>query len=331
MKLRFNVTGWTAAAVAVLGLHSSPARSEDQKRTVGSGSDYTLETADQVRATDFANIDKGDFQVPQALKGAGANVKLMQMSPKQLDELYVQLTSGPIPSGFLGGKATIPPNEMVRKLLFLEDQPKAAALGLAFLNQLPENLWSGKFFQRELDPNTKQPYASKDDPKRVWLLNRINLTGERLVSPQQINARNMLFPAKVYCGQSLFDSRRESIVIDYKYGQEDFPQYLTDAQDPLTKAQRLKLDWVAGPRGLAIRDEIRMVRPGLYLGRAYVHGAFLLYFALESGSVNADAPAVANDDCWIGHQRQLARNKATGKQSDYINITDNGRPAADKP
>lgn len=67
----------------------------------------------------------------------------------------------------------------------------------------------------------------------------------------------LLFPAKLYCGESLLDSRREAIIIDYAFTDE-IPGY------------RDKPDFLAGRNGLKVRDEIRMVRPGLYLGRAYM-------------------------------------------------------------
>ena len=66
--------------------------------------------------------------------------------------------------------------------------------------------------------------------------------------------------------------------------------------------------WVYG--GLRIRDEIRMVRPGLYLGRAYVNRAFLLNFTLFNADVaERDGPAFARgeavaEDCWPGEQRR---------------------------
>src|SRR3546814_2934370 len=72
----------------------------------------------------------------------------------------------------------------------------------------------------------------------------------------------LLFPAKLYCGQSLLDSRRESIIIDYAFT-DTLPVY------------REKPDFLAGRNGLKLRDEIRMVGPGFYLGRAYVDRVFL--------------------------------------------------------
>ena len=59
---------------------------------------------------------------------------------------------------------------------------------------------------------------------------------------------------------------------------------------------------------MRVRDEIRMVRPGFYLGRAYVNRLFLLNFTLYNADV-ADAGAAAfnsgkpiTEDCWPGEQ-----------------------------
>ena len=113
----------------------------------------------------------------------------------------------------------------------------------------------------------------------------------------------LLFPAKLYCGQSLLDSRRESIIIDYFFTDE-IPGY------------REKPDFLAGRNGLAVRDEIRMVRPGFYLGRAYVGKVFLLNFMLYNKAIaERDGPAYVRDrkvaeDCWPGTQ---ARTVAAAK------------------
>jgi hypothetical protein len=105
----------------------------------------------------------------------------------------------------------------------------------------------------------------------------------------------LLFPAKLYCGQSLLDGRRESVIIDYAYSDE-LPGYQANP------------DALAGRNGLRVRDEIRMVRPGLYLGRAYVSKAFLLNFVLYNEEVAAAGldgflrgEPVA-EDCWPGEQ-----------------------------
>jgi hypothetical protein len=95
----------------------------------------------------------------------------------------------------------------------------------------------------------------------------------------------LLFPAKLYCGQSLLDSRRESVIIDYAFG-DDIDGYLPN------------VDSLAGRNGLQVRDEIRMVRPGFYLGRAYMGRVFALNFTLYNDAA-AKAGAVQGD-CWDG-------------------------------
>jgi hypothetical protein len=135
-------------------------------------------------------------------------------------------------------------------------------------------------------------------------LKKLGLVEEDAANPlQKINAGGgdqwLLFPAKLYCGQSLLDGRRESIIIDYAFTDE-IPGY------------RPMPDSLAGRDGFKIRDEIRMVRPGLYLGRAYIDRAFALNFVLYNKEVaERDGPAFAkggrvNEDCWSGTQQRMA-------------------------
>ena len=105
----------------------------------------------------------------------------------------------------------------------------------------------------------------------------------------------LLFPARLYCGQSLLDSRRESIIIDYFFTDE-MPGY------------RQRPDYLAGRNGLKVRDEIRMVRPGLYLGRAYIGRVFLsISSSTARRSPSATGPGssktgAVQEDCWTGTQ-----------------------------
>ncbi len=105
----------------------------------------------------------------------------------------------------------------------------------------------------------------------------------------------LYFPAKLYCGQSLLDSRKESVIIDYAFTDE-LPDY-----HPVP-------DKLGGREGLLIRDEIRMVRPGFYLGRAYTDGTFLLNFtvyndaAAKAGSDEFQRTGKISEDCWTGPQ-----------------------------
>ena len=266
----------------------------DPKTLEGSGTTYGTSSGE-----DLAKLDNG----PIAAAGGYTQDGLAAMNAEQLDVIYAGLTSGPIPDGFYRGKVVVPPDrglEVVKPILGI-------GVSTAMIKKLAEQIWSGKFFNRE---------------KRL-LQNQINLVGGSVLQlpiPRAVNDANMIFPAKVFCGQSLFDSRRESVIIDYKYGEPDWPADLKSS-DPATEAQRATLNWVAGPKGLMIRDEIRMVNPGLYLGRAYLQGVFGLYFILkyapESGGQDPQALVQQfGDECWIGHQRQQQLGK---KQSDYVN------------
>ena len=142
------------------------------------------------------------------------------------------------------------------------------------LELVGKHLWRGKVFYRD---------------ERV-LRNRIDdttllkpLIDGDLSTIQKITVNGkdqwLLFPARLYCGQSLLDSRRESVIIDYFYTDE-------------IAGYRERPDYLAGRRGLQVRDEIRMVRPGFYLGRAYLGKIFLLNFSLynkEIASRDGDA------------------------------------------
>ena len=94
---------------------------------------------------------------------------------------------------------------------------------------------------------------------------------------------------------ALLDARRDSIIVDYNYNDE-------------IEGYRKSPDSLAGRGGLRIRDEIRMIRPGFYLGRAYANRAFLLNFTLYNpDAAERDGPAFANaaaiaEDCWPGEQ-----------------------------
>jgi hypothetical protein len=113
----------------------------------------------------------------------------------------------------------------------------------------------------------------------------------------------LLFPARLYCGQSLLDSRRESIIIDYAFTDE-LPGY------------HERPDYLAGRNGFQIRDEIRMVRPGFYLGRAYAGRAFLLNFVLYNEAIaERDTEAFRKtgavaEDCWTGTQARTTTTLA---------------------
>jgi hypothetical protein len=215
---------------------------------------------------------------------------------EQVDQIYARLTAGPIPDGPFDGGLFFPKGtsgdrrlaEIVGGLPGLAVELKAQKLEL-----IGRTLWKGKVFYRE-----QRLLRNRVDD--LALLGPI-IDGNRAdLEKIEVNGKDqwLLFPARLYCGQSLLDSRRESIIIDYAFTDE-LPGY------------RERPDFLAGRRGFQVRDEIRMVRPGFYLGRAYLGRIFLLNFTLYNKEI-ADrergafaATGQAKEDCWPGTQQRL--------------------------
>ena len=250
-----------------------------------------LEHELSLKPTDLMKI------TPENLKGA---------TQEQVDQIYARLTAGPIPDGVYDGQMFFPKGSSERARLaeivgggikgFVVDR-KAATL-----ERIGEFIWKGKVFYRNEsvlrnrieDLQILKPIVGPDVDK----IKKLEMDGKDAW---------LLFPAKLYCGQSLLDGRRESVIIDYAFT-DDLPGY------------REMPDILAGREGLEIRDEIRMVRPGFYLGRAYIKKVFALNFTLYNKAVvEKETPAFVssgtiNEDCWIGNQRMTAIASQPGNQ-----------------
>ncbi len=218
---------------------------------------------------------------------------LAKLSQEQVDQIYARLSSGPIPDGPYEGGLFFADGGGLRRISQVLGGLKGSLVNVKLdeLERVGQALWKGKVFFKS-DKILRNMIRDRDYLKLI-------IDGDPDTLPtQNINGKKtwLLFPAKVYCGQSLLDGRRESIVIDYAFSDE-LPGY------------REKPDFLAGRRGLKVRDEIRMVRPGFYLGRAYIDRMFALNFTLYNPQV-ADAGRAeflktggTNDECWIGTQR----------------------------
>lgn len=210
------------------------------------------------------------------------------LSQEQLDQLYARLPAGPIPDGAFDGSIVFPKGSS-GKLRLAEILGGLKGLAAQFkgkkLEIIGETLWKGKVFYRD-------EKVLRNRIEDLTILRPIIGAGE--IPKISVDGRDawLLFPAKLYCGQSLLDSRRESIIIDYAFTDE-LPGY------------RERPDSLAGRNGLKVRDEIRMIRPGLYLGRAYLDRAFGLNFILENktlakaGETDFLAGKIAQE-CWSG-------------------------------
>lgn len=136
--------------------------------------------------------------------------KLMQMSQKELDDLFSSVPAGDLPDGEAEGTAIIAPGTTFSPLI------------AKFINSFA---WQGKVFDRE----------------KGVLRNKI--------LPFGLNA----ILAKVYKDKSWLDGK-ECIVLDYS-------------------ETSIVAQW--------IRDEIRAIGPGVYLGKVYWDDTRLIDFVLE--------------------------------------------------
>lgn len=243
---------------------------------------------------DFAEVEhRHPLSVADLQKLTPDNIQ--RFDQEQIDQIYARLSAGPIPDGAFDGDLVFPKGQSGDRRLA---EIVGGLPGLAVewktikLEQLGRALWKGKVFYRDQrllrnrieDTRLLQPLVGSD-------LGSIPKTS--------VEGRDqwLLFPARLYCGQSLLDSRRESIIIDYAFT-DTLPGY------------REKPDFLAGRNGLQVRDEIRMVRPGFYLGRAYIGRVFLLDFTLYNKAIaERDGPAFAQsgkvaEDCWGGTQER---------------------------
>jgi len=247
---------------------------------------------DYASKPDFAQVEY-EHPIPLAELAKVTPKYLAGLGQEELDQLYARLSSGPIPDGPFDGEIVFPRGSS-GKLRAAEIIGGLEGLGVNFkgkmLETAGETLWKGKVFYR----------AEKVLRNRIQDLAVLRpVIGPGDIPKIDVDGRDawLLFPAKLYCGQSLIDSRRESIIIDYAFSDE-------------IRGYREKPDFLAGRRGLKVRDEIRMVRPGLYLGRAYMDHAFILNFVLYSKDVDKAGRAEfetgqVRDDCWPGTQQRV--------------------------
>jgi hypothetical protein len=238
---------------------------------------------------DFARVERlAPLSLEQRLELTPQN--LATLSQEEVDQIYARLTAGPVPDGPYDGTFFFAKGGGARRLgeVLGGVRELATDLQLEQLRLLGERLWKGKLFYRD-----KMELRNLIEHRaEVALLFGVKEADMRTTSYRGKEV-GLLFPAKLFCGQSLLDSRRESIIIDYAFGDE-IDGYLDG------------VDKIAGRNGLQVRDEIRRIRPGFYLGRAYLARIFALNFTLWNGEVAErglatwKSGAAADEDCWPG-------------------------------
>jgi predicted small lipoprotein YifL len=249
---------------------------------------------------DFAELEaQHPLSVEELYKITPKNLALLEQ--EQVDQIYARLSAGPIPDGAYEGDLFFPKGGSGK--LRLSEIAGGGLKGLLInvagkkLDLMGEILWKGKVFYRD----ERLLRNRIEDLKTLKAVGLIEESDANPLTEITVNGKDqwLLFPAQLYCGQSLLDGRRESIIIDYAFT-DQLPGY------------RRMPDMMAGRDGFAIRDEVRMIRPGLYLGRAYIDRAFVVNFVLynkavdEAGKADYLATGKTAEDCWTGTQhRQL--------------------------
>ncbi|MBI4756867.1 MAG: hypothetical protein HY778_15905 [Betaproteobacteria bacterium] len=294
----FPRVAWAACACALLTLGCSSADKEAPSIAFAShGEGYAAKP-------DFAQMEYlHPLSVEDLYKITPKNIALLEQ--EQVDQIYARLSAGPIPDGPFEGDLFFPRGGSGK--LRLSEIAGGGLRGLLVnvagkkLDLIGETLWKGKVFYRD-------QRLLRNRIEDLSALKGVGLVQEDPDNPlQKIAVRGrdqwLLFPARLYCGQSLLDGRRESIIIDYAFT-DQLPGY------------HAMPDRMAGRDGFAIRDEIRMVRPGFYLGRAYIDRSFVVNFVLYNEQVAEGAKAEfmkagrVQEDCWVGTQRRMVMAQA---------------------
>lgn len=251
--------------------------------------------------TDMARVEH-DYPLSREQRLALTPENLKSFTQEEIDQIYGRLTAGPIPDGghegdlffARGGDLKSRLDEIVGGI-----GGRIADTKIKTLENVGRHLWKGKMFYREegvlrnFIEDPKSLDALIDNPEAM-MKTEIARKGWLGMIDKQTTVY-LMFPAKLYCGQSLLDGRRESVIVDYNYGDE-IPGY------------QERPDSLAGRNGLRVRDEVRMVRPGFYLGRAYMNRIFLLNFTVynadhaKAGEQAFRDGAPIKEDCWAGEQ-----------------------------
>lgn len=265
----------------------------------------------KVFRVDFAKVEN-DFPLSRADLMSLTPASMLALEQEEVDQIYARLTPGPIPDGIYAGDLffaqdrdaeTGDLNSRLEQILG-GFKGTLATEKVDLVSKIGRSLWKGKRFER--DNRVLRNLIEDFAPLEPLMDDRDSLMTAEIAREGWLKYLRptttawLLFPAKLYCGQSLLDSRREAVIIDYFYGDE-------------LEGYRASPDSLVGRHGLKIRDEIRMVRPGFYLGRAYVNRIFLLNFTLyneevaEAGAEAFTSGADVAEDCWTGEQvRQAA-------------------------
>ncbi len=213
--------------------------------------------------TDIARL-RSEFPLSDAERLVLTPDNVRSLTQDQVDQIYARLSAGPFPDGPFRGDLFFPRDRDGRARV--RDLPDPAPKVLAHVaalraERLGRLFWRGKVFFRSQaivrnrieDLVILRPFIEDSDT-----IPKLTFDGQTTW---------LLFPARLSCGESRFDQTQRSIVVDY-------------AETAKIEGYRPVPDRLAGPEGLNIYDEVRLVRRGFYLGRSYFGPRFALNFTL---------------------------------------------------
>ena len=168
----------------------------------------------KVFRVDFARIEH-DVPLSRSDRARLTPANLLTLQQEEVDQIYARLTAGPIPDGAYRGDLFFSRGESMRPRL--EEilggiGGRIAAEKIELLERVGRTLWKGKLFDRQQlvlrnfieDFKPMEPLI--DDPAALMTaeMPRGGFLGRFLPKTSVW----LLFPAKLYCGQSLLDGRR---------------------------------------------------------------------------------------------------------------------------
>jgi hypothetical protein len=231
--------------------------------------------------TDVARL-RAEFALTDIERSALTPDNIRTLSQDQVDQIYLRLAAGPMPDGPFRGDLFYPRDRRGRARIRDLPPPAPTLLGNAAAleaERLGRALWRGKVFFRAqgiLRNRIEDLAVLKPIIPDAGTIPKLTFDGQTTW---------LLFPALLSCGESRLDPTRPSIVIDYSRGSE-------------VEGYRPVPDKLAGPEGLNIRDEVRRIRQGFYLGRAYFGERFALNFTLlDPATAGGAPPADLQEDC----------------------------------
>jgi hypothetical protein len=231
--------------------------------------------------TDPARL-RADFPLTDAERQALTPESLKSLTQDQVDQIYARLSPAAIPDGPFRGDLffTRDSNQTPRLGDLISPVPDVLGPAAALpIEQLARMFWRGKVLFRSQS-------IVRNRIEDLAILKPI-ITNPETIPKLTFDGQTtwLLFPARLSCGTSRFDTTRHTIVIDYRETEK-------------IEGYREIPDKIAGPQGLNIFDEIRIIRRGFYLGRSYFGPRFALNFTLVDplvASSTAPAPDLQGD------------------------------------